>query len=114
MLKNGPAPEAGTASMRARAQSRFIFDTHKIINYHSCNRFEDRLARMPSQTARVCTRLLIPLFLSYGSSSASNPRPYLAIVEKVAGAVAFYSEDGRQVGKVAVGPFPHEAALSRD
>lgn len=41
-------------------------------------------------------------------------RPYIAVVEKVAGAVAFYSEDGRRLGETKVGPFPHEAVLSRD
>lgn len=40
--------------------------------------------------------------------------PYIAVVEKVAGAVGFYSEDGRQLGCVKVGAFPHEAALSAD
>lgn len=38
----------------------------------------------------------------------------MAVVEKVAGAVAFYSEDGRELGRVKVGAFPHEAALSSD
>jgi YVTN family beta-propeller protein len=41
-------------------------------------------------------------------------RPYLAIIEKVAGAVGFYSENGQQLGLVKVGPFPHEAVLSSD
>src|ERR1043166_304847 len=41
-------------------------------------------------------------------------RPYLAIVEKVAGAVGFYSENGKKLGLVKVGPFPHEAVLSAD
>ena len=38
----------------------------------------------------------------------------LAIVEKVGGAVSFYTMDGREEGRVKVGAFPHEAALSRD
>lgn len=38
-------------------------------------------------------------------------RPHLAIVEKVAGAVGFFAEDGRQLGEVKVGSFPHEAVL---
>lgn len=54
------------------------------------------------------------MFLACSTAAAAGPRPYLAIVEKVAGAVAFYSEDGRQLGRVSVGPFPHEAVLSRD
>ncbi|HEV2445887.1 MAG TPA: beta-propeller fold lactonase family protein, partial [Candidatus Sulfopaludibacter sp.] len=36
------------------------------------------------------------------------------VVEKVAGAVGFYTVDGRQLGLVKVGPFPHEAVLSAD
>ncbi len=66
------------------------------------------------RTSRVCTRFFIPLFLSCGAAAADNPRAYLAIVEKVAGAVGFYTEDGKQLAKVGIGPFPHEAALSRD
>lgn len=42
------------------------------------------------------------------------PRPYLAVVEKVAGAVGFYSQDGKLLAQVKVGSFPHEAALSGD
>jgi len=45
---------------------------------------------------------------------AAGQQPYLAVIEKVAGAVAFYSEDGKQLAQVKVGPFPHEAVLSRD
>lgn len=41
-------------------------------------------------------------------------RADLAIVEKVGGAVSFYTVDGRAVGRVKVGNFPHEAALSGD
>jgi YVTN family beta-propeller protein len=40
--------------------------------------------------------------------------PGLAIVEKVGGAVSFHTEDGRPLGRVKVGNFPHEAALSPD
>ncbi len=49
-----------------------------------------------------------------GNAAASDRHAYIAVVEKVAGAVGFYTEDGRQVGLVKVGPFPHEAVLSRD
>jgi YVTN family beta-propeller protein len=49
----------------------------------------------------------------FGIASAAET-PYIAVVEKVAGAVAFYSEDGRQLASVKVGAFPHEAALSHD
>lgn len=44
----------------------------------------------------------------------ATDHPYIAVIEKVAGAVGFYSEDGRRLGRVPVGPFPHEAVLSRD
>lgn len=44
----------------------------------------------------------------------ADHRPYAAVIEKVAGSVAFLSEDGKQVGQVKVGAFPHEAALSSD
>ena len=54
----------------------------------------------------------ITLWLAAACSAAE--KPYLAIVEKVAGAVGFYTEDGRQVGHVPVGPFPHEAVLAPD
>jgi YVTN family beta-propeller protein len=47
------------------------------------------------------------------SLTAADP-PYIAIIEKVAGAVAFYSEQGLPVGRAKVGPFPHEAALDGD
>jgi YVTN family beta-propeller protein len=40
--------------------------------------------------------------------------PYIAVIEKVAGAVGFYAESGAQLAQVKVGPFPHEAALSPD
>ena len=39
---------------------------------------------------------------------------YLAVIEKVAGAVGFFSEDGKQLAQVKIGSFPHEAALSSD
>ena len=41
-------------------------------------------------------------------------QPYIAVIEKVAGAVGFYDESGMQLGQVKVGNFPHEAVLSRD
>jgi YVTN family beta-propeller protein len=95
------------------------FDTREIINYHSSKRFEDSWPRMPiigpGCAARVWPRFSIAILLCCGSAAAgADTRPYLAIVEKVAGAVGFYSEDGRQLGQVKVGPFPHEAVVSRD
>ena len=47
------------------------------------------------------------------TSAASEP-PYLAIIEKVAGAVGFYRESGRELARVKVGNSPHEAVLSTD
>ncbi|MBV9084147.1 MAG: hypothetical protein JOZ62_15835 [Acidobacteriaceae bacterium] len=44
----------------------------------------------------------------------AEQHPYIAVVEKVAGAVGFYSEDGRQLGYAKAGKFPHEAVLSRE
>lgn len=40
--------------------------------------------------------------------------PYIATIEKVSGTVGFYSETGQSEGRVKVGSFPHEAALSPD
>ena len=62
------------------------------------------MARMP--------RAIVLLLLTAAAHAAD--RPYLAVVEKVAGAVGFYSEEGRQLGLVKVGPFPHEGVLSQD
>src|SRR6476659_1742916 len=57
----------------------------------------------------------IAMILSLLAVTASAAeRPYLAVVEKVAGAVGFYTESGKQLGLVKVGPFPHEAVLSGD
>ncbi len=41
-------------------------------------------------------------------------KPALAIVEKIAGAVGFYSADGRRLWGAKVGTHPHEIALSPD
>ncbi len=58
---------------------------------------------------------LTPLALCIPAFAASPAaRPYIAVIEKIAGAVAFYSEDGRRLSEVKVGAFPHEAALSAD
>ncbi len=46
--------------------------------------------------------------------AAHAQRPVLAIVEKIAGQVGFYSADGKRVGGVAVGKHPHEVVLSAD
>jgi YVTN family beta-propeller protein len=54
------------------------------------------------------------LALSTAAVASAGPAPYIAVIEKVAGAVAFYAEDGTRLGEVKVGPFPHEAVLSAD
>ena len=48
------------------------------------------------------------------SSLAAAEKPDIAIVEKPGGAVSFFTKDGRELARVRVGNFPHEAALSRD
>lgn len=57
---------------------------------------------------RIGLLLVSPLLL------AAADVPSLAIVEKVAGAVSFYTDDGRALGRVKVGAFPHEATVSAD
>jgi YVTN family beta-propeller protein len=68
---------------------------------------------MPAKKIQFCCSigLLLILFSSAASAAAS---PYIAVGEKVAGAVGFYSEDGAPLAQVKVGPFPHEAVLSKD
>ena len=58
-------------------------------------------------------RACLLLFL-FCSTAATAETPYIAVVEKVAGAVGFYSENGKELAQVKVGPFPHEAVLSPD
>jgi YVTN family beta-propeller protein len=55
--------------------------------------------------------LLLGVLTGWGAESA---RPAFAVVEKAAGFVGFYSEDGRRVGEVKAGNFPHEGVLSWD
>ncbi|MDQ6699289.1 MAG: beta-propeller fold lactonase family protein [Acidobacteriota bacterium] len=38
----------------------------------------------------------------------------LAVVQKIAGSVGFYTQEGKLVGEVKVGDHPHEAVLSND
>jgi len=65
---------------------------------------------MTKTPAGISTALL----LSLSASALAADRPYLAVIEKIAGAVGFYTEDGRSLAQVKVGSFPHEGALSRD
>ena len=53
-------------------------------------------------------------FLLSCTPAAAAEMPYIAVIEKVAGAVGFYSESGAQLAQVKVGPFPHEAVRSQD
>jgi YVTN family beta-propeller protein len=41
-------------------------------------------------------------------------KPALAIVEKIAGAVGFYTPDGKRIGGAQVGKHPHEIVISQD
>lgn len=66
----------------------------------------------PAHLATLYRAATLPLLLCAPIIAAE--RPYIAVVEKVAGAVAFYSEAGAPLATVKVGPFPHEAALSAD
>jgi YVTN family beta-propeller protein len=62
------------------------------------------------EVAMACVlTLLSAVFVARGA-----PPPYIAVVEKVGGTVGFYSEDGKDLGHVKVGNFPHEAALAKD
>ena len=55
-----------------------------------------------------CTLLALAVGLAaYGQTT-------LAIVEKKAGKVGFYTADGRRFGEVQVGAYPHEMAFSPD
>src|ERR1041384_8164007 len=59
-------------------------------------------------TVSRCTLIALSMAISlFGQSE-------LAIVEKKAGKVGFYTEAGRRVGEVEVGRYPHEMAFSPD
>ena len=68
---------------------------------------------MPGRSLGAGFPISLFLFL-YGDAALAAEPAYLAIVEKVAGAVDFYTEGGKALARVNVGPFPHEAVLSRD
>src|SRR5689334_8963208 len=57
------------------------------------------------------TRLL---FILVASLCAFGQEADLAVVQKVAGTVGFYTKDGKLIGTVKVGDHPHEAVLSPD
>lgn len=72
------------------------------------------LRQVPRKSVAVFKPALFILLAGMAAGAASELRPYIAVVEKVAGAVDFYTEDGRRLGRVQAGAFPHEAVLSRD
>jgi YVTN family beta-propeller protein len=68
-------------------------------------------------SVRISVALTALVYASAGlppaaQASPNTSEPYLAIIEKVAGAVCFFTEDGQQLAQVKVGDFPHEAVLS--
>jgi YVTN family beta-propeller protein len=58
--------------------------------------------------------LLAFALLTQTAAAPAAPQPYLAVIEKVAGAVGFFAENGKLLREVKVGSFPHEAVLSPD
>jgi YVTN family beta-propeller protein len=64
-----------------------------------------------ARSTRVAFALIVSLQLA---TSLPGVRPYLAVIEKQAGAVGFFAEDGKLLGEVKVGSFPHEAVLAPD
>jgi YVTN family beta-propeller protein len=52
--------------------------------------------------------------VSAAGDAPAEDRPAIAVVEKTAGSVGFYTEAGRRVGSAQVGRFPHEGVLSSD
>ncbi len=41
-------------------------------------------------------------------------KPHMAVVEKKAGMVAFYTEEGKRLSEIKVGTYPHESVFSLD
>ena len=58
--------------------------------------------------------LLSGLFLIFLGAPLFGQEAAIAVVEKKAGMVGFYTPDGKRVSEVKIGHFPHEAALSPD
>ena len=54
--------------------------------------------------------LVLPLV----APASAAEKPSLAVVEKVSGTVGFYTAEGRRVGQVKVGAYPHEIVLAPD
>src|SRR5271169_4635468 len=104
-----------TASAAPEPQPNSI-DSLLPIDYHSFRYSE--ASREFTMTAPSVTRMRVcisaALLLALPASAFAADRPYLAVIEKIAGAVGFFTEDGRQLAQVKVGNFPHEGVLSRD
>lgn len=60
------------------------------------------------------TRWLLLLALPLVASAGAADKAALAVVEKISGTVGFYTADGRRIGGVKVGEYPHEIVLSPD
>jgi YVTN family beta-propeller protein len=58
--------------------------------------------------------LLLSLLALYPVARLSGQQPAIAVVEKKAGMVAFYTAGGNRLSEVKVGSFPHEMAFSLD
>ena len=69
---------------------------------------------MMPHSAALLSAAFVGMISTSACAAPADPKPYLAIIEKVAGAVGFYTQDGKLLGQVKVGSFPHEAALSAD
>jgi YVTN family beta-propeller protein len=82
----------------------------KIRDQQTDNSFKCLLS-MKCVYACISIFILLSLFLS---NVRAGDRPYIAVVEKIAGAVGFYTDDGKELTQVKVGNFPHEAILSLD
>src|SRR5690349_18516335 len=54
------------------------------------------------------------LMAAAATRAFAQASPYMAVIQKVSGSVGFYTENGKQVGLVKVGSFPHEGVLSSD
>src|SRR5579864_7670541 len=64
------------------------------------------------QSRRPSMKSLIPLFVL--TLCAFGQEADLAVVQKIAGSVGFYTRDGKFISDVKVGEHPHEAVLSPD
>jgi len=58
--------------------------------------------------------LTLALLMFAGAGAVWAQKPALAVVEKVAGAVGFYTADGKRIGGAKVGTHPHEIIMAPD